>query len=81
MSITRKGFAFLNQAGKFVNIGETTGHTGKKIFVSEVEMDCATILPSPEVLHFYKNVSSFEKSELMKLTPVPATETRSIVIG
>lgn len=81
MPITRKGFAFLNQVGKFVNIGETTGHTGKKIFVSEVEMDCATILPAPDILHFYKNASSFEKRELMKLTPVPATETRSITIG
>lgn len=81
MSTTRKGFAFLNQFGKFVNIGETTGHTGKRIFISEVEMDYASIFPTPDILHFYKNASSSEKRDLMGLTPVPATETRSIVIG
>ena len=80
--IASKGFAFLNRNGRFVSITEATGHTGKKVFVSEVEsIHQASVFPCSDLKRIFIKPSNTANAELEALTAIGVTVSRIVTVG
>ena len=77
-----KGFAFLNARGMFVSISESEGHTGRKIFVTEVaDVSRASVHASKDLSSCFKNLAPRHALELETLVAVPVTVQRVVTVG